>query len=386
MGTKSIKLCCASWLVQCLLVHNFSMSDGNFSCFAANLSRESVTEVEWMPASEDSKESIWIISSMLLVFAAVGIPLNIGILLVLVRQKFYKEPSSFLLFNLGLLDLLSCVMFIPFLVVPGLFGGEYVIGSSDFQRCLACYSGSMIILLLVLVSWHLLALMSIDRLLYIQKPLHYDRTVTVPRLSVAIAVIWVLCIVLVLPPAFQFGDIRYADSLATCTPSISSQTPLGRSYIYLFSLILECLVPLFILIAANVSLIWVLRRESKKRLEITTEHSNSSSECNLSAKRKYSEQQIRMVKMFGSIFMVNFVTWAPAVLLIIISTSLGFNKFPPGILGLTYLSFLSQTVVHPIMETFLVARMRQLAKKFLLNFFCCCRIDSRANGRPNRNF
>jgi len=365
------------------------MSDLNFSCFAANISKDSVTEVEWMPASEDSKESIWIVSALLLVFAAVGIPLNIGILIILVRQRFYKEPSSFLLFNLGLLDLLSCVMFIPFLVVPGLFGGEYVFGSSDFQRCLSCYSGSMIILLLVLVSWHLLALMSIDRLLYIQKPLHYDRILTVPRLSIAIGVIWFLCIFLVLPPVFQFGDIRYSDSLATCTPSFTSRTRFGASYVYMFFLIIECMVLLFVLVGANVSLIRVLRRESKKRLEITTEHTNSGSEFNQYAKRKYSEQQIRMVKMFGSIFTVNLVTWVPGVLLSIVMVSLGFDRFPPGVLALTYLSFLSQTVIHPILETLLVARMRQLVKKYLLNFICCCRIhisDSQANRGPNGTY
>ncbi len=289
-----------------------------FSCFSVNLSHTSVTDQAWVPLPERSKVTIYSISSILLLFSIVGIPMNVLILLVLIRQKFYKEPSSFLLFNLVFVDFLNCIIYIPYLLVPGLQGGAYTLGTSDFDRCLSCYSGSMVIVCLVLVSFHLLAIMSVDRLLYIQKPLHYDRIVTVKRLIVAVLASWIISIFVVIPPSFEFGDIRYAAAFASCTPSFTSKTRLTKSFYYVIFLILEGMIPLGALVIANIFLIGTLRKEAKKRFSISVEHSNSLSEINIRARKQYNEQQLRMVKMFGSIFIANLVTWIPSVLLIIV--------------------------------------------------------------------
>ncbi len=212
----------------------------------------------------------------------------------------------------------------------------------------------MTIICLLYVSIHLLAVMSVDRLVYIVRPLHYDKIVTIPRTVAAILVIWILCIILSTPPSFQFGVIAFSQNLGTCSLLLSSEMSIHPPYYYMLILILEVTFPLVVLFTANIWLLLVLRKTFKKSLMISqvtySGRRSSSHKHNQIVKSVYNRQQMRIVKLFASIVISNNVTWVPIVAVLVPIIEL--PSVPSGVFSMIFLSFLS--VGHPPMESCLL--------------------------------
>ncbi len=345
-------------------------NSSNFSCLARDLlSRDSVTESEWsLSEAERGSAGVYIISTILFLCTLIGIPLNAAVLGALIHNKFWKSPSLFLLFNLALVDLLSGVFIFIFMVVPGLSGGVYTFGNSDYERCNSCQAGVVMVIWMLYTAIHIVGAMSLDRLIYIKKPLQYDKWVTVPRLVVVVIIIWLVCFVLAIPPLFGFGVIGFSPIVGTCSTIFQARSHVGPGYIYVALLVIEVTIPLGILVVSNIWLLCFVRKGIKNRFS-NTYHENSNAtilEVNKQAKKKYVAQQIRMVKVFGSIFISNFVTWIPIIFVLIAITT---ADIPPAVFGLVFLCFLVQSVIHPMIESLLSARIRKIAQKL----FCRCR-------------
>ena len=88
---------------------------------------------------------------------------------------------------------------------------------------------------------------------------------------------------------------------------------------------------------------------------------------NKQAKKKYMAQQIQILKVFGSIFASNFATWGVLVIVNIVLT-VGSKNVPPAAYGITYLCFLFQFVIHPVLESCLSVRVRTMAKKIVCTY------------------
>ncbi len=76
-------------------------------CFTGDLKYNEVTREAWsLNSTSDTATTAFVTSVILLLFMVVGLPWNFGVLVKQIKDKFYKEPSSFLLFifNLALVD------------------------------------------------------------------------------------------------------------------------------------------------------------------------------------------------------------------------------------------------------------------------------------------
>ena len=322
-----------------------------------------------------------VISSILVIFTIVGLLLNGAVLAALVYNKFWKIPSTFLLFNLALVDFLTCAFIMPFMAVPGLAGGHYNFGNNDYDRCQACQAGVVIVVWLLYTSMHIIATMSLDRLIYIKRPLEYEKWITVPRLAIVLAAIWIICLILAIPPLFGFGEIGFSQIVGTCSTLFNTETSVGQSFLYILFLVLEVMFPLGLLIVTNIWLLCFVCKGIKNRFANTYQQKGEAkiSEVNKQAKKKYIAQQIRMVKVFGSIFASNFATWAPVVVVLLAIGAAGDDGVPPAAFGVIFLCFLIQSVVHPMLESLLSARVRKLAKKV----FCVCCLHKKARVAKN---
>ncbi len=116
--------------------------------------------------------------------------------------------------NLTLTNLLLCIFVMPFHIISG-FAGEYVFGSSDYVRCCVCQTGLLNTVLLA-VSVHTVSLMSVDRFIYLKRPILYSSIVTPKRMTVAIALVWCICIAISIPPLFGFGTILFSYTVVSC--------------------------------------------------------------------------------------------------------------------------------------------------------------------------
>ena len=121
-----------------------------------------------------------------------GLPWNVLVLVTVIKEKLYKQPSILLLINLILTDIAFLVIPLPLLVVTGL-AGEYIVGNTDWIRCQTCPI-AFETLTLMYNSLFIIAMMSVDRFLYIYKPLQYERLVTKVWILVPMLIAWIVSI------------------------------------------------------------------------------------------------------------------------------------------------------------------------------------------------
>ena len=285
---------------------------------------------------------------VLTTFLVIGAFLNLAVIVSIVKKKLFSQPTFLLLLNLSVTDFLFCATVMPFHVVTG-FAGEFVFGSSDLVRCRVCKVG-VIITILAFLSLHSVTLISVDRLLFIKKPLHYHKIVTIERIVVVMVLTWCACIGISLPPLFGVGQINYIQDLFHCAFDFTSHS------VYTIILVGEALVPLLGLV---ISSLWValIAQKHLKQIYRTGDQQESANHHRVAKKQK-SKHQFHLIRVFGAIIIANILTWIPIMTLAVVATVVE-NKFdiPIEYKIFSYLCFLFQPVVHPLLEASLISEI-----------------------------
>ena len=348
------------------------MSNYNFSCFV-NVSSNSTSDFAWIVKHPDNEVpgvgyGVAAVVSLLLLLA---VPWNLLVIIAILRKRLYTQPAVMLLLNLTVTNLLFSLLVMPFNIFAGI-KGEYVFGNSDQQRCAVCQTGIFVIIL-PWVSLHTLALISVDRFIYLKRPMKYSTIVTKWRMLVTIAAIWVLCTVLALPPLFGFGEINFAYTVATCVPILVGETHIAPNYIYVSLLLTEVSIPIIILFVMYVWIVCIIRssliRKLKRSLSLSKKNKKKAKSVkSIAASRAHAKSQQRMVWLFGAIFTANIVTWLPMVGLAISVAVLG--TAPSLAYTIPFLTYLSETVIHPVLVVCLMRDIKSDISK-------CCTLGSR---------
>ena len=234
---------------------NYSCADGS------GLSFNSVTKDYWESSGDDARSHALATALLTLCFILVGLPNNLLIVVSILRQHLYREPTYILLLNLALIDLLLCFFLIPSPVASGL-AGEFVFGRNDVTRCKVCQMGIALPLFAELTI-HTLALLSLDRLIFIKYPLKYHKFVTAKRVIIIVFIIWTSNIVISTFPLFGFGDLAYVNNLAPCVPDLVGETRLTNVYYSVF-LVIEGIISLIILFVANIWVGFIVKKHIKE--------------------------------------------------------------------------------------------------------------------------
>ena len=348
-----------------------------FTCSSPDLSRDSVNESVWMLCPEDDAHlnSVRVIAVFQIIYLVVGIPWNLMVIgVIVVNNKMFSKPSHMLLLNLAVSDVLVCTCVMPFNIMSAL-SGRFILGTSDYARCHICHFFVITTVVMLYASLFIVALMAVDRFIYIKFPLQYQTMMTIKRTLIVLAVIWVICILVGIPPVFGLGEISFSSIVGSCSLLFSAETMVGPSAYYIILLVFIALFPFFTTVIANTWLLCVarksLRRNFTRRMTATLSHPEAGppalerAKSAQKMKSKYNQQQLCLAKVFGAIFVVNFVTWIPIVVISVVSGAIGPSNVPPEAYSVVFLSFLSQPAIHPILETFLVAKVRNSLMKLV---------------------
>ena len=355
--------------------------DPNFTCSDAELSHTNITAEVWRIRSEGSlhENSILVVAIFQIVFVVLGTPWNAVVLASIIKNRHFKDATYILLMNLVIADLLVCLVVLPFNIYSGI-AHEFTIGHSDYTRCLTCQGIVINTIALVFVSFFTLALMSVDRLIYLKQPLNYLHVITAKRVLMILPVVWIFCVIISTFPTFGFGEMKFANVLSLCSPIVVGETHLSANNNYLVFLCCVGIFPFATIILAN---IWVLiiacKHIHKKNMKIAMmtansglqfEHTNSDKEKGLTS--KFHKQQLHLAQVFGAIFVANIITCVPTVI-VAIGGIIAAENIPHILYAYVYLTYISQPVIHPVLETCLLGKGRGIIFKYL----CWCKIQSR---------
>ena len=334
-----------------------------FVSLCANASEDSnITSELWLV--EEKKDGL-VFASFLLLFFVVGLPLNLLVVVTIVKEKLYTQPTIILLLNLVLTDLILIVFHIPFQVAVGI-AGEYNIGENDYERCWTCNIGGVMNIIFQLNVISTIALMSFDRFLFVYKPLKYERIITIFRTMLVLALTWIITIVVAILPLVGYGDNIFIPFLLSCSSDSSLVTGdyavVGLVYgilcfiaIVVFNIWLSCIVMKNIRAVYNVN-------------GLPATSSSDGDKLYASMKKKRHQKQLHLVRVFGGLLCVSVITWLPVLILTIVQIA---GEQPPQVLTNIFFVFLSSLVIlHPFVETLLIKEVWKPFKKMIV-LFCC---------------
>ena len=190
----------------------------------------------------------------------IGVLGNITVIIYTIFSSKEKTATSYLVGNLALADLLVCLTFYPIWIIEF----TQTILNIDSDQDLFCKLSRSTIWSLLLASMATLLAITVDRYLYIVKPLKYPLIVTKRRVFLAISGIWLttsaFCFYVVINVSFryQLGLRNFCD--------------IKNVYIYYHHFIYNCViyVPLTLILIINIRILIVAKKQRKRILAETT--------------------------------------------------------------------------------------------------------------------
>lgn len=334
-----------------------------FNCYSDNGSYDVLTTAAWSASTQGERANGYVLASLFTIFLIVGVALNVAVIWCIFYKRLYSEPTFILLLNLSVTNFLLYVTFLPFSIVTG-FAGEFIFGSTNSTRCMVCKVG-VVLTLLTLMSLHSVVLISVDRFVFIKKPLRYHKLVTVKRTLLAVVVVWLLCLGLSLPPLVGVGNIAYSQALSNCILNIHVE----RGYTLL--LVGEAILPLSLLLLTTVWVVCIAWKQLRKIYRINMASASAAEREQFMervwsrAKKRKAKLQFHLVRVFGAIIVANFLTWLPVLVLICVGADKEKEEIPLFLKSLAYLSLLFQGIVQPALEASLISDIRLTLFKLL---------------------
>ena len=135
-----------------------------------------------------------------------GVLGNVTVILCTIFLNKEKTAISYLVGNLALADLLVCLTFYPTWIIEFI---QTMLSFDSDQKLFCKFSRSTMWAFMFDSTATLLALITVDRYLYIVKPLRYLQTVTLRRVFLAVSGIWfVSCCILTVQYIYISKSLR----------------------------------------------------------------------------------------------------------------------------------------------------------------------------------
>jgi len=341
-----------------------SVVGSNFSCSGYGLSRVNITNEAWTFQSEDPSHinSITALGVCQMLVMILGMPWNFAVFVTIIVKRHYS-PTHIILCNLVVADLLLCLV-APFHIYSAL-NKQFSLGRSDYERCQGCQTVVIFGTMLNFVSIVTLALLSVDRLVFVKWPLNYSKYIRMNVCIFCLVLVWITSIVISVPPIFGFGEIKFSTLYSICSTNILGENHLTRNIYYIAFLAMAAGIPTLITSVMNVWLLLITcknisNRQKRQRSNIRDTFHSFRTKRNREKKLNstFHKEQMRLARTFGALFVVNLVTWFPLCSLIVTMVVLGEGKIPIQVHTAAYLSLIAQPTIHPVLETCLLGKAK----------------------------
>ena len=239
---------------------------------------------------------IIITSSACLLLGILG---NVGVIIYNIFMNNAKTPTTYFVTNLAVCDIIVCCSFFPTWIVKSsqILGGPEVGSATMICKISVASSGTSVMLSVA----NLLAI-TIDRFIFISRPLKYPVIMTWERTYFMLTVVWVLCFLDAGILAFQ---TREETDLIYCRTNSE----------LIFSIdLVSFYIPVVTLIYLNYKIFKVARTQGRKirsqPIRLSSTHSNTSSASSFT---QTTMRQLKLIKTFLvllGIFLLCFIPYA----------------------------------------------------------------------------
>ena len=262
-----------------------------------------------------------------------GFVANLFVIIVtFCHPKSLKQSSTVFLTSLLLADLVLVVFVMPFSVISTA-SGEWIFGQSTEQKYGVCQFVGIMFWYGDILIVMTLALISVDRFLFIVKPFFHKKYIKPRTAVVTVLIVWISCAVLSTAPIFKIGigQFAYGVSMGVCVPIFEGNPGFLAYGLCIFVSVISCIVITTILTYCYVSNFF------------------ANDENRFTTSSAYTNRQRKLTGVFGILLIANAVCFFPSIVVGALATAL---TLPRQLYAATFVCFLFATVANPLIQSF----------------------------------
>lgn len=249
-----------------------------------------------------------------------------------------KQSSVIFLFCLALANLTMSVLFMPFTFIAAA-AGHWVFGATPEQKQGVCQFVGFVFGYCTSVSVHTLAVISLDRFLFIVKPMLHKKVMKPWVAWLFVLTILAFGIIFNITPFVGLGQYAFASSSASCLPVWAG----NRDYV-IYVLVVSTL-PLGIIV---VTTLWTfIFTRSFIRNHYRSSGHNEEEEGN----SVYNTKIRKVFGIFGSLLVVNVISFGPYILISVVGFFVGFGNIPLPAYTTVVVLYLLSNVTIPLVQS-----------------------------------
>ena len=279
------------------------------------------------------------------VFAvAVGIELILAIIFnlfivfyTLCHYKILKQPSMIFLTGLALVNLLMPTLFLPFTVIAAA-AGEWIFGETDEQRDGVCQFVGFVFSVAVTLTFHMLALISVDRFILIIKPTFYQKYMKSYIALILVGIVWLLAILKNISPFLGLGRNDFAGFVGSCLP-VWEHT----DYVVYYSIL--TLIPVLVIIVTTVWTFCFSCRFIRREQSVTSTQTEIDSNV-------YARKMCNLIGLFGMLLIIMIASIIPFILAGVAIASVGIENIPGPVYASAFVIYFLSNIGYSVVQIY----------------------------------
>ncbi len=304
----------------------------------------------------------YVCAAFLILFECIGLPWNFLVIFTVIKDKLFHQPTIILLLNLILTDIFLLVGPIPLILTTAL-AGEFILGSTDSARCKTCHM-DIFMFTPTLVSLFTVALMSLDRFMYIYAPFKYERNSSKYITIVAVTTVILVSVSMGFAVQFTPGKSEFSPAFFICIRMYSA---------HVIPVIIAIIV--VIIIAFIIIINCIFANIVRKKIKAVYSHGDFGDESHQKSrlhslkkriKSTRSKKQRRLCVMVSALIFSSLLVILPRLGLYLYTASLSSSSNSVRPIATIFLIMgFSLVVVRPVIETCLVPDIYKPMRKLI---------------------
>ena len=278
------------------------------------------------------------------------------------HPKILKQPSIIFLTNFIFVNLGTTILYLPFSVITATTG-EWIIGNTVDEKTISCIFIGFLSSFNSYLTILTLTLMSVDRFLFIVKPLVYKAFMKTWVAILVDAMVWVVAGVFSIPPFFGFGQYSFELFGSNCFIVFSSN-------FHFFILSFVGMSTFLTIIAITTIWTYFFTRKYIKKF--------GDEPLNVKDDTLYKKRKRKLTGIFGTILIVTGICYGPLMITALMNIIIGFGNLP-GQFFTASLFFLGMNyILNPIIQSYFRKDLNNFIVFYCRKIFgvctcrCCC--------------
>ena len=251
-----------------------------------------------------------------------------------------KQSSAILLFCLALANLIMSVLFMPFQIIAAA-AGHWVFGVTPQQKSGMCQFVGFVFGYSTSIAVHTLAALSFDRFLFIVKPMVHKKVMKPWVAWLIVAAISAVAVIFNITPFIGLGEYAFSASIASCLPVWPGHKD------YVIYILVESIFPLGTIV---VTTLWTfiftrtfIRNHYRRKESLRSEEKENDHIYNTKIRRVFG--------IFGSLLVVNVLSFVPYIFISVIGLFVGFANIPPAAYTTVLVLYLFSNFTNPLVQS-----------------------------------